>query len=109
MVALFLKGNSDLKEKRVELHHRCLGYLHVFVGFVGKECGYRSHFGALLLFFCVDSFFSIFHIGCTLWYFKQVLKYKEMNIVSTYNKESKYFLFFNFLTLRLCHKPSSED
>lgn len=33
----------------------------------------------------VDSFlfyfFSIFHTGCTLWYFKQVLKYKEMNIV----------------------------
>lgn len=39
----------------------------------------------------VDSFFifggGIFHTGCTLWYFKQVLKYKEMNIVSTYNEE----------------------
>lgn len=31
----------------------------------------------------VDSFifFIFFHTGCTLWYFKQVLKYKEMNIV----------------------------
>lgn len=40
------------------------------MGVIWMSCSY---------FFSVFSIF--FHIGCTLWYFKQVLKYKEMNIV----------------------------